>query len=92
MCFSATKKLIIGYYQNDHVVERVKELKLENLNCPEYWSQEACLNNLDAILTFIKNSFDKLNTNTICLTHNLHSRELICTETNQKVLPLFYKI
>lgn len=86
------KKLVVGYWQNNHILVEVKDYSLDELRCPSFWCQNVCFNNLNQILSFVKNGFNQLETNSICLIHYKYSKELICVNSNLKVLPTFFKM
>lgn len=90
MVVSSVQRLVVGFWRHDHVVENVETYSLDDLKC-SMWCPNVCLNNLNQILSFIKNGFNQLDTNSLCLTHYPYSKELVCVDTNLKVLPKFYK-
>lgn len=79
--FSCTKKLVIGYFIDDFILENVKVFEMSDLVRDEI----ASLNYLNSILTFIKKSFIELDTNLLSLTYYEYSRELKCQVGNQIV-------
>jgi len=87
----SVKRLVIGWWSYDHRVEEIKSYSLDELKSSSLFCQNVCLNNLNQILSFIKDGFKKLETNTICLTHSPYSNELVCTNSFFKVLPSSYK-
>ena len=90
--FSSVRRLVVGFWSHNHVVEQVEEYAgLKDLKCPAIWNANVCFNNLNSILTLIKHSFSQLNTSTLCVVHEPNARELICYPSNLKVLPSFYQ-
>lgn len=89
--FSSVRKLVVGFWSNNHIVEEVKEFSLDDLKYPIFWNSNVCFNNLNLILSLIKQAFNQFNTNTICVVHDKNSKELVCVHSNFKVLPSFYQ-
>ena len=84
------RRLIVGFWLDKHIVNEVKEFTLNDLKCSSF-DENVCFNNLNQILSFIKNGFNMLDTNSISVVHTPFSKELTCYKSNQKVLPNFYR-
>lgn len=90
--FSSVRRLVVGFWSQNHVVEEVREYtNLNDLKHPLHWNANVCFNNLNSILSLIRLGFSQLNTSTLSLVHQPHSKELLCVPSNLKVLPSVLK-
>ena len=86
------KKISVGYWRNQHIVDEIREYNLEELKQIGDWNHELCLNQLYQILSFIKSSFMQQNTSKLKFTYRSFSYKLICDDKDVKnVLPDFFK-
>lgn len=92
---SNVKKVAVGYWSDEHIVDCIKEYTLQELVKigDNSWRPELCLYQLDKILAFIKRCFLKHEqTNRLKFTYRSFTHELVCEDKEvQPVLPDFYK-
>lgn len=94
---SNVKKIAVGFWQEDHIVDRIKEYSLQDLvrMGNNNWSPELCLYQTDKILAFIKACFlasEHQEKNLLKFTYRSFSYKLVCEDKEvHSVLPDFYK-
>ena len=94
---SNVKKVAVGYWQGNHIVDRIKEYSLQDLARigESSWSPELCLFQCDQILAFIKGCFlakEHEGKSRLKFTYRSFSYKLVCEDQQvQPVLPDFYK-
>lgn len=87
------KKLVVGWH-HDLIVDDIKEYKLEDLIDlgDGYWNPNLCVYQMNNILSFIKHSFSKHNTDLLKFTYKSFSYQIVCDDKDvKKVLPDFFK-
>lgn len=86
------KKISVGYWTDDYVVDEIKEYTLQDLVGIGHWTPRICFFQLDNILAFIKKSFrQNENTNLLKFHHKRDSKQIVCERSEVPVLPEFYK-
>lgn len=86
------KKVSVGYWQENHVVNEIKEYSLDDLIAIGNWNPKVCFYQLDKILSFIKRCFASTkSTNLLRFEHHSFSKEVLCLPSKLVVVPEFYK-
>lgn len=92
---SNMKKVTVGYWTDEHIVNCIKEYTLQDLvrMADNSWSPELCLYQMDKMLAFIKRCFLKYEgTNRLKFIHLSFTHKLVCDDRDVlPVLPDFYK-
>lgn len=87
-----TKKVSVGYWEKDHVVDEIKEYSLDDLIAIGDWNPRICFYQLEKILSFIKQSFaSNQGTNLLQFVHKMFSKQILCQQSSVAVVPDFYK-
>ena len=93
---SNVKKVVVGYWQDEHIVHRIREYSLQELvGLGSDWSPELCQYQCDKMLTFIKECFlakEHEGKTRLKFTYRSFSYKLVCSDREvQPVLPDFFK-
>lgn len=89
---SNTELVALGFWRNDMIAFKAEEYTVEGLTKIGEWNEQACLLQLNNILTFIKKSFkDHQPAKLLKFEHESFSKKIVCLASDQPVLPDFYK-
>lgn len=85
------KKIAIGFWDENLVVDNIKEYSLDDLVAMSEWSPKICFFQLNNILSFIKTSFKESKQTKLRFTYDKFSKKIVCHSSDKQVVPDFYK-
>lgn len=86
------QKIAIAFFDDNYVVDEIKEYELRDLTKGANWSSRVCNYQFSNILSFIKRCFrQNQSTSLLKFRHDVNSKRIICEESTKQFVPDFYK-